>query len=201
MDTFFNIILIFAGLRHVFAENDVVATASTISSPKPQPIYTVPEQSPISYIPPSTFSFFDGYGGYEGYYGQAPAKQPVYQEQPAGYLSSLIPATQNAIRFSLRALAKFGMFLIGGAALLLVGGIFTTALCSITPICIITFPGFSGLDKESMRSLMTPDKISAAAAMVQDAIGKYQRLQRAVGSKMISKIQSALNRKLSIPLF
>lgn len=28
---------------------------------------------------------------------------------------------------------------------------------------------------------MTPEKIASAAALVQDAIGKYQRLQRAVG--------------------
>ncbi|CAG9765527.1 unnamed protein product [Ceutorhynchus assimilis] len=42
-------------------------------------------------------------------------------------------------------------------------------------------PAAQALDKETMRSLMTPEKIASAAALVQDAIGKYQRLQREVG--------------------
>lgn len=89
---------------------------------------------------------------------------------------------QVALQFSLKVLAKFGLFLLGGAALLLVGGIFTTIMCNLTPICVINFPGVSQVSKESVRALMTPDKISAAAAMVQDAIGKYQRLQRAASN-------------------
>lgn len=81
---------------------------------------------------------------------------------------------------AVRLFAKMGLFLMGGVALLVVGGIFTTAVCSLTPLCTINFHGLGSLDKDSMRSLMTPDRISAAAALVQDAIGKYNRLQRAV---------------------
>ncbi|XP_023024007.1 uncharacterized protein [Leptinotarsa decemlineata] len=183
MDRFLNILILLATISQISTENEVVSSTSTQIPPElQQPLYKTPEQPPIPYIPHQTYPYYDGYRGYEGYYEKSLAKHPIYLEQPSGYMSSVIPATQSALQFILKALAKFGLFLIGGAALLLVGGIFTTALCYLTPICVISFSGFSGLDKESVRSLMTPDKISAAAAMVQDAIGKYQRLQRAVGS-------------------
>ncbi|KAF7278919.1 hypothetical protein GWI33_007865 [Rhynchophorus ferrugineus] len=91
--------------------------------------------------------------------------------------------TKAALQAALKLFAKVGLFAIGGAALLMIGGIFTTIICNLTPICTITFYGydFKSLNKESVRSLMTPEKIASAAALVQDAIGKYQRLQRAVG--------------------
>ncbi|VEN42295.1 unnamed protein product [Callosobruchus maculatus] len=68
---------------------------------------------------------------------------------------------------------------MGSTALLLVGGIFTTAVCSMTPICEITFPGLTGINQAAARAMMSPEKIASAAAMVQDAIGKYQKLQKA----------------------
>ncbi|XP_030751968.1 uncharacterized protein LOC115879335 isoform X1 [Sitophilus oryzae] len=91
--------------------------------------------------------------------------------------------TKAALQAGLKLFAKVGLFAIAGAALLVIGGIFTTIVCSLTPICTITFNGydFKALNKDTVRSLMTPEKIASAAALVQDAIGKYQRLQRAVG--------------------
>lgn len=91
---------------------------------------------------------------------------------------------------------------MGGAGLLVVGGIFTFLLCYLTPVCTLSFRGldfqqvsvllldqmmsiyfflFKTLTKDTMRSLMTPEKIASAAALVQDAIGKYQKLQKTVG--------------------
>lgn len=82
----------------------------------------------------------------------------------------------------LRAFAKVGLFIIAGASLLVVGGIFTAAVCSLTPICTLTFNGFGGINREAVESMMTPDGIQAAASLVQDAIGKYERMQRAVNT-------------------
>ncbi|XP_066248712.1 uncharacterized protein [Euwallacea similis] len=91
--------------------------------------------------------------------------------------------TKAALHAALQLFTKLGLYLVSGAGLLVLGGIFTTLLCYFTPICTITFNGFDfhqALSKDTMRSLMTPEKIATAAALVQDAIGKYQRLQRAV---------------------
>lgn len=81
---------------------------------------------------------------------------------------------------ALKVLAKIGLFLTSGLALLIIGGILTTAFCSLTPICTVTFNGFNGINKDAMRSYMTPDRIAATAAFVQDAVGKYERLTRAI---------------------
>ncbi|XP_066248713.1 uncharacterized protein [Euwallacea similis] len=103
--------------------------------------------------------------------------------QGTNYFSSILPAAQAALHAALQLFTKLGLYLVSGAGLLVLGGIFTTLLCYFTPICTITFNGFDfhqALSKDTMRSLMTPEKIATAAALVQDAIGKYQRLQRAV---------------------
>ncbi|KAF2885477.1 hypothetical protein ILUMI_20705 [Ignelater luminosus] len=80
----------------------------------------------------------------------------------------------------LKVLAKVGMFLVGGVALLVIGGIFTTAVCSWTQLCTITFSGFGKLNKDTVRELVTPERVANAAAFVEDAVQKYQRLQRAI---------------------
>ncbi|XP_066150645.1 uncharacterized protein [Euwallacea fornicatus] len=103
--------------------------------------------------------------------------------QDANYFSSILPAAQAALSAALQLFTKLGLYLVSGAGLLVLGGIFTTLLCYFTPVCTITFNGFDfqqALSKDTMRSLVTSEKIATAAALVQDAIGKYQRLQRAV---------------------
>lgn len=74
------------------------------------------------------------------------------------------------------------MFLVGGVALLVIGGIFTTAVCSWTQLCTITFSGFGKLNKDTVRELVTPERVATAAAFVEDAVQKYQRLQRAINA-------------------
>ncbi|XP_050296408.1 uncharacterized protein LOC126736203 isoform X1 [Anthonomus grandis grandis] len=89
-----------------------------------------------------------------------------------------------ALQAGMKLFAKLGIYAIAGAGLLAIGGIFTYMFCYLTQSCNIAFYGVNiqkALDKETVRSLMTPEKIASAAALVQDAIGKYQRLQKAVG--------------------
>lgn len=64
--------------------------------------------------------------------------------------------------------------------MLIIGGILTTAFCSLTPFCTVTFNGFNGINKETVRAYMNPDNIAATAAFVKDAVGKYERLTRAI---------------------
>lgn len=84
----------------------------------------------------------------------------------------------------LRIAGKVGLFLLGGAVLLVIGGAFTAAVCSVTPICTLTFMGY-GLTNEQVRSMMTPDRISVASELVNEAIEKYQKLQGVVDARSL----------------
>ncbi|XP_050296409.1 uncharacterized protein LOC126736203 isoform X2 [Anthonomus grandis grandis] len=104
--------------------------------------------------------------------------------QATNYFAAVLPAAQAALQAGMKLFAKLGIYAIAGAGLLAIGGIFTYMFCYLTQSCNIAFYGVNiqkALDKETVRSLMTPEKIASAAALVQDAIGKYQRLQKAVG--------------------
>ncbi|KAF5293221.1 hypothetical protein FQA39_LY13689 [Lamprigera yunnana] len=159
----------------------VAVTAATVPTTAPtdaQPVYH--HQDPIqSYIPHETYPYSDGYGpntAYEGYL--IPANVVPYL---SGEIKNpVISQTQSALYVMLRVLAKVGLFLLGGVALLVVGGVFTTAVCSLTPFCAITFNGFKDINKETVRSLVTPERVASAAAFVENAVNKYQRLQRAI---------------------
>lgn len=75
---------------------------------------------------------------------------------------------------------RVGAVVLGSTAIFILGGLFNLFVCSMTSFCTYDFKGLSNLDQESVRALITPEKISTAAALVQDAIGKYNRLQREI---------------------
>ncbi|KAJ8974098.1 hypothetical protein NQ317_018944, partial [Molorchus minor] len=141
--------LVILGLT--LADNEATTTTTTA----PQPIYKPPEQ-PQTYVP--LYPYSDSYGNslYDALFYQPSVPYKPPQAVETNYVSAVVPAAQGALQFILHGLAKFGLFLIGGVALLVVGGIFTTAVCALTPICDISFPIFGGIDKESMRSTDDP---------------------------------------------
>ncbi|XP_076266880.1 uncharacterized protein LOC143200299 isoform X2 [Rhynchophorus ferrugineus] len=159
------------------------STSNTVENALQTTMIGQTNQVPVQgYMPQPVYPIYPGGYFYPGVNPNAMA-EANNQVQSTTYLSSVMPIAQAALQAALKLFAKVGLFAIGGAALLMIGGIFTTIICNLTPICTITFYGydFKSLNKESVRSLMTPEKIASAAALVQDAIGKYQRLQRAVG--------------------
>ncbi|KAL3277734.1 hypothetical protein HHI36_013074 [Cryptolaemus montrouzieri] len=99
---------------------------------------------------------------------------PGYQ----GYFTRIMPSAQSTLEVVLWVFARIGTVFLGSSFLLLIGGIFNALVCSFTSICTYDFHGFGTLDNESVRALITPEKISTAAALVQDAIGKYNRMNR-----------------------
>ncbi|KAL1506337.1 hypothetical protein ABEB36_005721 [Hypothenemus hampei] len=145
-----------------------------------------PRAQSQAYIEQPLYPVYPAYnsGGYFYPGVSSNAISPVQsQVQSWSYFSSVLPMAQAALEAGLKIFTKLGLFVVGGAGLLVIGGIFTTLICYLTPICTISFNGWDfqkTLTKDTMRSLMTPEKIASAAALVQDAIGKYQRLQRAV---------------------
>ncbi|KYB24770.1 hypothetical protein TcasGA2_TC031895 [Tribolium castaneum] len=157
-------------LSHSISGNENLNPIEASTTVSPQAVYQ--PQNPSRYVP-SSFHYPDMYGSispYEGYLYPS-ADYPLSS-------STFNSMTQGAFQLLLKFFSKISLFLLGGMVLLLVGGLFTTAVCSFTPLCNITFNGFSNIDKETVRAFMTPEKLSTAAALVQDAIGKYQRLQR-----------------------
>ncbi|KAK9881158.1 hypothetical protein WA026_014508 [Henosepilachna vigintioctopunctata] len=112
-------------------------------------------------------------------YGVAYNAKPTPPAQGyQGYLTKIMPSAQTTLEVALWLFSKIGTVLFGSTFLFLIGGLFNALICTFTPLCAYDFHGFGLLNNESVRSLMTPDKISTAAALVQDAIGKYNRMQR-----------------------
>lgn len=87
---------------------------------------------------------------------------------------------QQVLGVLLKAVTKLGFMVFAGVGILLVGVLFTTAVCSLTPFCTITFLNGYGVTQDTVRSLLTPDKITATAEFVQQALDKYQKIQNAV---------------------
>ncbi|KAK5650013.1 hypothetical protein RI129_001042 [Pyrocoelia pectoralis] len=148
-------------------------------STAPQPIYQHPDKN-AAYVPHATYPYaesFEPSAAYEGYLMPNLVQYPQYADENKSYVAS---SARSSLAVMLKILAKVGLFLLGGVALLFVGGAFTTAVCSLTPICTITFNGFKGINNDKMRALVTPEHVASAAAFVENAVDKYQRLQRAI---------------------
>ncbi|XP_015597667.1 uncharacterized protein LOC107268918 [Cephus cinctus] len=120
--------------------------------------------------------------GYEGYLVPAvPTKDSQSSRWTSVIMSNLIPISRFALSYGTRA----GYYILNLLLLLLVGGAFTTSICTFTPFCTITFLGL-GLSKnevreqvkELARNYITPERVSLATSMVKRAIDKYAALQR-----------------------
>ncbi|XP_034252471.1 uncharacterized protein LOC117651953 [Thrips palmi] len=130
----------------------------------------------LNYSEPG-FSVQTGYEGYlvpyQGHSVSAPAALGGL-----GLLGSLLPFPKLGIKL----FPKVGLFALGFLFLLLIGGAFTTAVCAFTPFCTISFLGL-GLTRNTMRSYLTPDRLSQTTAFVLDAIDKYKDFSKKVSKK------------------
>lgn len=81
--------------------------------------------------------------GYEGYLMPTMLSEQKNTQWSAGNVAfSLLPLSSRLILYGARA----GSFLLHFTLLMLMGGVFTTLICTFTPICDITFPGL-GINK------------------------------------------------------
>ncbi|XP_044262816.1 uncharacterized protein LOC123010182 [Tribolium madens] len=172
----FSVFFLLLTLCHSMSGNKNTDSLGISTTVPPQAVYQ--PQDPSRYVQPPSYHYPDMYGSISPYESYLYPSTGYLSSSPISSMTGLFPSAQGAFQVALRIFSKVGLFLMGGMVLLFVGGLFTTAVCSFTPLCNITFNGFSNIDKETVRAFMTPEKISTAAALVQDAIGKYQRLQR-----------------------
>ena len=125
--------------------------------------------------------------GYEGFLVPAIHHPPT---PPYGVfmdiLRAIIPYPRNIISLIMRS----GSYLLGTVGVVLFGGAVTTAVCTLTPLCTISFAALPLLGlrdtpiaktiNETLSKEITSDRVKRAAEFVWTALRKYQQLQ--VGS-------------------
>lgn len=97
-------------------------------------------------------------------------------------------------------LMRSGTYLLSSIGVVLFGGAVTTAICSLTPLCTITFAAlpFLGLResltsktiKESIASEITSDRVRRAAEFVRTALEKYNQIQEDITKESKTDVSS-----------
>ncbi|XP_055848003.1 uncharacterized protein LOC129913398 [Episyrphus balteatus] len=126
--------------------------------------------------------------GYEGYLlPSAPQVQSIQSvsavplSDSLSFLQGIMPASM--VTWIVRSMA----IVMGTVTMVIMGGALTTALCSLTPLCSISFKSLKFLNwNETARNVgmivgneMTPERVRRAANFVHTAIRKYSELQKA----------------------
>ncbi|CAD7085289.1 unnamed protein product [Hermetia illucens] len=153
--------------------------------------------------------FGSPYGSYPSVY-QNPgfAVQTGYE----GYLVPTIPQPEEStsltsIGFSLLQgflsrsiigwLTRAASYLVSALGVVVFGGALTTAICTFTPVCSITFAALPFLRlKETAKDItktlgaeITADRVRRTAELVKEAIEKYSEMQKEFGAIEESSVQ------------
>lgn len=140
---------------------------------------------PLGAGPPGGFSVQSGFEGFLVPHVPGPPPPPPpppYSIGPGPFdlLRAIIPQSIASI------FMRSGGFLLQSIGVILFGGAVTTAICSMTPLCTISFAALpllglrDGATKavtDALSKEVTTDRVARAAAFVQNAIAKYQQLQ------------------------
>lgn len=127
-----------------------------------------------------------GFGLQTGYEGFLVPQIPPPPPPPIGLwdvLRNQLPYPRTLMSMLMRS----GTYLLSSIGVLLFGGAATTAICTFTPLCTITFAAlpFLGLResltsktiKESIASEITSERVRRAAEFVRTALEKYNQIQ------------------------
>lgn len=124
------------------------STTAGAASQQVQPYNTAAASSPQGNVVPAPFYYPTypeynkeaGYSvqtGYEGYLVPAATSAPQSSGWTSGLWSMMYPMSRVALRYGARA----GVYFLNLLLLLFLGGIFTTSVCTFTPLCTITLLG------------------------------------------------------------
>lgn len=102
-------------------------------------------------------------------------------------------------------LMRSGTYLLGSIGVVLFGGAVTTAICTLTPLCTISFAAlpFLGLReslttktiKESIANEITSDRVRRAAEFVRTALEKYNQIQEDMNKETKNVVSSSSSTK------
>lgn len=131
--------------------------------------------------------------GYEGYL------VPEEDTGALGVLTSLFPQLGKLGSFGTDLMTRGSSMFMGLAGVVAIGGVLTTAVCVLTPLCTLTFAGLArannGIIGQSVRSYLTPEKLDAATSFMKEAFEKYSKLNKKVRSATIRKRNVANKKK------
>lgn len=138
---------------------------------------------PYAYNNPGAFAVQSGYEGYlvPGPASNSPAAIDYADSaySPFTALTNIIPSPRTVISAIGRALAV----VLGLVGITVMGGGLTTAICTFTPLCTISFalPFVRSTAKKVAEAVdidpETTERLSRAANFVQTALEKFQKMQ------------------------
>lgn len=128
---------------------------------------------------PAGFSVQSGYEGFLVPSIPPPPPPPPYGGGAYDVLRTILPRSVASI------FMRSGSYLLQTIAVVLFGGAVTTAICTLTPLCTISFAALPLLGlrttvknvKDTLSKEVTTDRVARAAEFVQNALVKYQKLQ------------------------
>ncbi|XP_011195497.2 uncharacterized protein LOC105220731 [Zeugodacus cucurbitae] len=129
--------------------------------------------------------------GYEGYL--VPTANTAVETTHNNNSNSLLsPFTYLTNLFSvmmMSALFRVVATVLGAIGMIFFGGALSRFVCSFTPLCDVTTTAVEYLKSDNVERVgrmiaegMTPERVRRATAFVQNAIRKYQELQKFVGN-------------------
>lgn len=142
----------------------------------------IPYGGPGGYPNPAGFAIQTGYEGF-----LVPSIPPPPPPGPGffEFFAQILPFPRTMSSMFM----KSGSYLLSALVTLLMGGLATTAICTMTPLCSITFAalpliGLRGT-VEKVGAELTTDRVKRAAEFVKTALEKYQKMQKDIkGTKV-----------------
>nr|XP_034173051.1 uncharacterized protein LOC117600996 [Osmia lignaria] len=121
--------------------------------------------------------------GYEGYL--VPAVVPQQNTDSAWITeigTSLLPFSDEILLYGIRA----GAYLLHFLFAIILGGAFTTVVCTFTPICTISFIGFGFTNNHQVKEqvaelsqgLLNDEVVNVATILISRALDNYAAMQR-----------------------
>ncbi|XP_037030738.1 uncharacterized protein LOC119070489 [Bradysia coprophila] len=147
--------------------------------------------------------------GFEGYYVPSGVPIPPPPPPPGPAIWDLFRNNLPYPRTMLSMLMRSGTYLLSSIGVVLFGGAVTTAICTFTPLCTISFAALPLLGlretlnsktiKESIASEITSDRVRRAAEFLRTALEKYNQIQEDTSKEAKSEAAgtSAVAKKVS----
>lgn len=178
--------VLLAILAHAFTDSPPIPYKTTsgaqVTSYPENRIHTGAEPY-VDHFGTDGFSIQSGYEGYLIPASEHGILSLVEGLDLKGQRSHFLVFFKNLLSLGWKVIPKVAL----GAAVILVlfvvGGCVNVFVCSLTPFCTISFGGF-GVNKDTMRSYLTPDRISSTATFVIDAIKKYKDMYENVSNEI-----------------
>lgn len=116
--------------------------------------------------------------------------------QPSRVNSDLVVLLRNLLPPNLiHAIMHWGSFIVNAISAIVLGGLLTSAICTLTPICTISFTSLPlsaafkrnlGIDVDinnnQTNTSTTISRVRRATHLLQTALEKYEQLQRVTGN-------------------